>query len=357
MSRRRVVPLFCVFLYAALTVLLCTSANSAPPGFGNSFQEVVSLAKKEGKVRLGFTLDDANFKVVSEGFRKKYPTIRLEYTPNVTSNTSERISLEALAGRVEYDLINVDDDKFAHFSKMGVIVGPLDWHKIFRGEIPQEHVSPNGHYVVVSFNLRTIAYNQSLVPRERVPQRWEDCLDPYWKGNFAVHIRAHPFVNIWRFWGETKTIDYVTRLKNNHPLWSRGMEDALIQLASGEVRMVCGINYHFVHALRKQDPRAAVAAAFPDAVPVALGDTIGILKGAENPNAAFLLAGWLASLEGQAGFDDTGKASPFLEGSEIGKALKKAGAKPVFGGWDESKYTAERRNKILNVLGFRPTKK
>lgn len=48
-----------------------------------------------------------------------------------------------------------------------------------------------------------------------------------------------------------------------------------------------------------------------------------LLKGAENANAAFLLAGWLASLEGQAGFDDIGKASPFLEGSEIGMALRK----------------------------------
>jgi iron(III) transport system substrate-binding protein len=356
MSRRRVVPLFSLILYWALTVLFCTAANSGPAGFGNSFEEVVSLAKKEGKVRLGFTLDEAKFKVVSEGFRKKYPTIRLEYTANVTSKAAERISLEALAGRAEYDLINVDDDRFAHFSKMGVIVGPLDWHKIFRGEIPQEHVSPDGHFIVVSFNLRVIGYNQSLVARERVPKKWEDCLDPYWKGNFAVHIRAHTFVNIWRFWGETKTMDYVTRLKNNQPVWSRGMEDALTQLVSGEVHMVCGMNYHHVHTLRKTDPRTSVAVAFPEVVPVALGDTIGILKGAENPNAAFLFAGWLASLEGQAGFDDTGKASPFLEGSEVGKALKKAGAKPIFGGWDESNYSAERRNKILNVLGFRPTK-
>jgi ABC-type Fe3+ transport system substrate-binding protein len=356
MKRRRVVPLLCLFLYASVTILFCSTANSGPPGFGNSFEEVVRLAKKEGKVRVGFTLDEAKFKIVSEGFRKRYPMIRVEFTPNVTSGASERISLEALAGRVEYDLMNVDDDKFAHFSKMGVIVGPLEWHKIFRGEIPKEHVSPDGHYIVASFNLRAIAYNQGLVSREKVPKKWEDCLDPYWKGNFAVHIRAHPFVNIWSYWGETKTMDYVTRLKDNQPVWSRGMEDALIQLASGEVRMVCGINYHFVHTLKKQDPRTSVAVVFPDAVPVALGDTIGIVKGAENPNAAFLLAGWLASLEGQVGFDEIGKASPFLEGSEIGKALRKAGAKPIFVGWDESNYTAERRNKILSVLGFRPKK-
>ena len=355
MKRRALVSL--LFLYTAVTIIFGSTANCAPAGFGNSFDEVVSLAKKEGKVRVGFTLNEANFKAIIDGFKKRYPMIRVDFTPNVTSGASERISLEALAGRVEYDLINVDDDKFAHFSKMGVIVGPLEWHKIFGRELPKEHVSPDGHYIVFSFNSRVIAYNQALVSREKVPKKWEDCLDPYWKGNFAVHIRAHPFVNMWSAWGEAKTMDYVTRLKNNQPVWSRGMEDALIQLSSGEVRMVCGVNYHFVHALRKQDPRTNVVAAFPDAVPVALGDTTGIVKGAENPNAAFLLAGWLASLEGQVGFDEIGKSSPFLEGSEIRKAMKQAGAKPIFGGWDESTFTAERRNKILSVLGFRPAKK
>src|SRR5262245_18035695 len=193
-----------LFVYAATAMIFGSNANSATAGFGNSFEEVVSLAKKEGKVRVGFTLNEANFNAIIDGFKKRYPMTRVDFTANVTSNASERISLEALAGRVEYDLINVDDDKFAHFSKMGVIVGPLEWQKIFGRELPKEHVSPDNRYIVFSFNSRVIAYNQALVSRERIPKKWEDCLDPYWKGSFAVHIRAHPFVNMWSAWGEAR---------------------------------------------------------------------------------------------------------------------------------------------------------
>jgi hypothetical protein len=76
------------------------------------------------------------------------------------------------------------------------------------------------------------------------------------------------------------------------------------------------------------------------------------MKGSKNPNAALLLAGWLASPEGQKGYDEIGKGSPFAEGGEKWQLVKKAKAKIVFGGWDESEYIPPMTNKILAAWGF-----
>jgi len=62
-----------LFVYAATAMIFGSNANSATAGFGNSFEEVVSLAKKEGKVRVGFTLNEANFKPLSTDSKSVIP--------------------------------------------------------------------------------------------------------------------------------------------------------------------------------------------------------------------------------------------------------------------------------------------
>ena len=96
-------------------------------------------------------------------------------------------------------------------------------------EAPAEHFSPDAYLAVVSFIPRVIAYNARSRPAERIPKTWQDCLDPYWKGKFMVHARAHPFVGLWPAWGEEKTIQFVKRLKENQPIWGRAsnLESAL----------------------------------------------------------------------------------------------------------------------------------
>jgi ABC-type Fe3+ transport system substrate-binding protein len=206
---------------------------------------------------------------------------------------------------------------------------------------------------VVSFIPRVIVYNASLVPADRVPKTWQDCLDPHWKGRFIVLTRPHPWVGLWPAWGEEKTIQFAKRLKENQPIWGRAsnLENAL-QVTTGEVPMLCGIHYTTIFNVLRRDPQAKITPIFPSETPVGMGETIGILKGAKNPNAAFLLAGWLASLEGQKGEEKIGRASPFIEGTETGRRLQKAGVKVIFGGWAEEEYAPERTKKILAAWGF-----
>jgi hypothetical protein len=75
-------------------------------------------------------------------------------------------------------------------------------------------------------------------------------------------------------------------------------------------------------ALLRSDPTAKLAMALPKEVPVSLGEIMEIMKGSSNPNAALLLAGWLAGPDGQRAYDQVGRGSPY---GTAGKKRVRAG--------------------------------
>jgi ABC-type Fe3+ transport system substrate-binding protein len=120
--------------------------------------------------------------------------------------------------------------------------------------------------------------------------------------------------------------------------------------------MICGAYYQSTHRILKLDPNAKLAMSLPPELPVGMGESPAVMKGAQSPNAAVLLAGWLASAEGQKGYDQIGRGSPFVEGTEKWKRMQKAGARPVFGGWD-AEYETAILEKITSAWGFSAGKK
>jgi ABC-type uncharacterized transport system YnjBCD substrate-binding protein len=96
--------------------------------------------------------------------------------------------------------------------------------------------------------------------------------------------------------------------------------------------------------------------ALPKEVPVSLGEIMAIPKGSPHANAALLLAGWLASPEGQKAYDALGRGSPFVKDSEKWRLIQKSKSKTIFEGWDRADYEPGMIKKIAGVWGF-PTGK
>jgi len=80
------------------------------------------------------------------------------------------------------------------------------------------------------------------------------------------------------------------------------------------------------------------------------------IKGSPNPNAALLLAGWLAGPDGQKAYDQVGRGSPFVKDSVKWKLIQKWGSKTIFEGWDRPQYEPGMIKKIVATWGF-PTGK
>ena len=235
--RRLRIVLFFFYQFLGLIVYLA-EARPQMAAIGKSFEEIVKLAVKEGRVRVGAGMSREDATVILKGFNQKYPMIKVEITRTSGPEPAERLLNEALAGVVEYDLYDIPAAMQNRFVKSGVLAGSIEWQKLFPN-IPQVHFSPDGYFNALGFNLRILAYNPSLVPTARIPKNWSDCLDPYWKGKMAVDTNPRSLTGLFKSWGEAKILEYASQLKQNQPIWKSGQAEALAQLAAGEFSMLC----------------------------------------------------------------------------------------------------------------------
>ena len=101
-----------------------------------------------------------------------------------------------------------------------------------------------------------------------------------------------------------------------------------------------------------------LAFALPSEVPIQVGEGLALMKGAKSPNAAVLLAGFLASPKGESYYYIQGRSSPFVKGSVASKMVKKAGSKLIWGGWKwAGKREAEASRDIVRAWGFPKAKR
>lgn len=348
-----------VFLAASIVVVGSVRAAEklAPAGFGQTYNEILALAKKEGKVRFSTSNpDEKDAPRFFRPFEQKYG-ITVEFVRSIMTESRERVLLEIMAGTVEYDALHISEELIPDYKKLGAIAGPFDWQTLFG--IKPGLIDPEKYIVAAGSSTYGIIYNPDLVPNDRVPRRWEDFLDPYWKGKFTVDIRPMTFYFLYPAWGKKKLLDYCRALAANGPIWKSGQSQVIAQVASGEYPVFCGTLVSSGLRLLKRDPTARIAISIPKEVPANHYATLGVLKRAKNPNAALLLAGWLASAEGQKQYDEIiHRGSPLLEDTEIGRLVKEAGAKVLFAGWDFTpKQQAEVTKWILEAWGFPAGKK
>src|SRR5262245_11358780 len=282
-------------------------SEANPPGFGKSLEEIAKLAEKEGKVRIASGLDDEEAKKVIGKFNKQYPGIKVENT-QITGAANERTFTELVAGTAEYDAVNINSESVPRYRKAGLSLGPFEWSIVAR-QTPKNHFSPDGYFVAVGFITYVIAYNSSLVAREKVPKDWNDCLDPYWKGKFVVDTRPKPFTALYAAWGEKKTLEFARQIKENQPVWKRGQSDSLTQVANGEYPMMCGSYYQSALRIMTKDPQSKLDVAWPRETPGHLTEIWTVVKGAKYPNAALLISGWLASGEWSDEYDKFGMST------------------------------------------------
>jgi iron(III) transport system substrate-binding protein len=343
--------IFTLFISAVGLFAVPHPGKSQAVKIGGTSEEITNLAVQEGQVRMASGLEPAAETLVLQGFRQKFPRIKVEHT-ELNPAGRERILNEALSGMVDFDVVDVSTQLHLNYLKAKVLAGPFEFRKLFPN-VPENHVSPNGYFFGVGFSANVLAYNTAVVPPGRIPKDWQDCLDPYWKGRLMVVTRPKAFVGLSFGWGEAKLLEYVAKLKNNQPAWKTSQAESFTQLAAGEYQLICGAYYFTYTSLLSQDPKTKVAVSFPHEVPVLLSETLAIMKGAKNPNAALLLASWLASPEGQKGYEKIGRGSPFVKGSEISRLSQKSGSKIIYGGWDLPEREPKITTEIISAWGFR----
>jgi iron(III) transport system substrate-binding protein len=335
-------------VFGGAFLLLAASVSAAQ--IGKTLEEVIALAKKEGTVQVANSWRGRMLKEVAKGFEARYGlTFKQTYVGGISSR--ERILSEAVAGLVEYDVVNVSGELRPQYIKAEVIV-PVGWGTLFP-EVNPMLIDPKGYFIAAGISRYAIIYNTNTVAAADVPKTWEDCLDPKWKRKVAIYTRPRTFTGLWPGWGETRSLDFHRKLRANDPIWTADQTGTAAKIAQGEYALSCGLPYHTYLNIKRRDKTAPIAFAYPTELPLQIGEAFAIMKGAKNPNAAILFAGFLASKEGQKSYKHFGRSNPFVEGTVANEQVAAAKSKLIFGGWDfAGAKEGAAAKKIVEAWGF-----
>jgi iron(III) transport system substrate-binding protein len=329
-------------------LLLLSSRQSA---FAAPLDDVIAGAKKEGVLELlaPSTTGDKGAQALGNAFNKKYGlNIKINYTPssNMTGDVAKLVMGAASRATPEWDLMLVTD---AHHATIWgkQLHQPFDYAKL---GIARELIQYDNGVVNLANQFVLPAYNRNLLPARDAPKRWEDVLDPKWKGgklgvSTATHHLARLAVGPW---GEAKTAEFVGAMSKQEPILGT-MANLYNRLLVGEILLIATLTDSFI-SQAKRDNAPIVFAEGLDPV-ISPTYNAGVPKGARHPNAGHLFAVYLTNLEAQELWEKfNGQTSALIPGTT---AYKYAQGKRLLQMNESQAQTVDRiARQYGKILGF-----
>ena len=164
--------------------------------FESSRDEIVAKAKKEGAVKVLSGLDPSIYSSIMEGFKKKYPFLKIEMVEITGPDSAQRFIMELKSGsRNDFDMAHASTEfypEYIPFAKKFDLLGMAEFGVL---RIPPKMIDPK-HRALAALGsaLSVVAYNKNLMPPDKVPNRWEDFLKPEFKGRKFCSGHAAPSV-------------------------------------------------------------------------------------------------------------------------------------------------------------------
>ncbi|MDP2646596.1 MAG: extracellular solute-binding protein [Desulfobacterales bacterium] len=297
-----------VFLMVAIMATFFGTTLSRPDTRAASLrEEMVVKAKAEGSLVVVGS-NASLLRTGLDGFRRRYPFIKITDLAMNTGSTVNRVSLEAKAGRLTIDWAGISEDGSEVLVRRG-LNAKLDFPHLKDFEPGSQ--PPHGLYVGGAANPRIQGvYNTDLVSPQEVPKSWEDIGDPKWKGKTMISRSSEEFPGrlawFWRDrtgnWNWDRAFELFRKIKAQDPVIGRGMYGGGQSVAAGEVAI-------FWFAVPSSVAQLAVQRGAPIGL-IAFPKFFGalrawnIFKNAPHPAAAWLFTDYLISPEGQFEFSD-----------------------------------------------------
>ncbi|MBI2987057.1 MAG: extracellular solute-binding protein [Deltaproteobacteria bacterium] len=325
--------------------------------FYTTHDEIVAMAKKEGRLKVMTGLKPSSYKPLIDEFKKRYPFITDIHVEEVAGITaSQRVLLEIKAGQAKgWDLTNILRDlgaEYPPYLKKHDILG-MGKHGVLK--IHPGMVDPRERNIAgVTSSLRLVPYNRKLISEDKVPAKWEDFLKPEFKGRkFILDVRPVQIAGLVPAWGLERTLDFARKLAAQQPVWGLGATRMNNALLAGERSLYLGSSYNSIERAMGKDLTGSLGYKIIEPIPIINADVAtGILNTADHPHAALLWLEFLASPEGQQIIDkyEPFEASVFTPGSVTEQMTR--GKKLSVVDWDHFTKYGDYLAKITEAYGF-----
>ena len=335
-----------------------TKQESAATGyiFVPSHDEIVDGAKREGKLRVLGSLSPATYKQMISVFKKRYPFITDVQVEEITgTDTPQRFLLELKAGRItQWDAFDMAPDYYSeyipHVKKFDIL--RMATQRVLA--IPPPMVDPKNFNVVsVASSIHVVGYNKKLISEASVPNKWEDFLNPAFKGKkFMVDIRPQGFAALAAGLGEKWTMDYAAKIAAQEPVWVRGQSRPLSAMIAGEQALLHLAYYHSCMRSSKKDPTGSLACKVIEPVPARLQEFAALSNSAPHAYSALLWLEFQSSPEGQKLIDEYEPLNSSIYAADSALAKIAQGKTLSVNNWETLHNTARWQQMVFKIFGF-----
>lgn len=293
-------------MIAALAALQWLSVIHAAP-----LDELVAAAKKEGNLNFygPSTLKPEGAQSLAQALNQRYGTsINIKFIPSgsMTRDVGKVATQMATGAPPEWDVMIATD---AHHASLWLrkLQKPFDYKSL---GVDDKLIDHDGGAISFAHQYIVPAYNSSLISPKDAPKSWEDLLQPKWKGKVGVSTATHHLGRLGVGpWGEEKTTAYVKNLAQQNPVLGE-LGPTYTRLQLGEIVVALSLTDSYIHVAKQSG--APISEAIEVQPVVAPSYHVGVLKGAQNPNAAHLFAVFMTMPESQQVWEKTVAVSSAL---------------------------------------------
>jgi iron(III) transport system substrate-binding protein len=264
----------------------------------------------------------------------------------MVGDVAKVVTQEAAGARPEWDVMVVTD---AHHATLWLrkLHQPFDYAKL--GVNPRWVQYDNGT-VIMANQFVYPAYNKTALPEKDVPKRWEDLLDPKWKGGkLGMSTTTHHLARLAAgSWGEQRTTEFVKGLaKQDLVLGTMGA--LYTRLQTGEILAIATLTDSYINTAKKAGAPIVHADKIEPVVSPAYN--AGVPKGAADPNTGALFAIFLTTAEGQNIWERYGgQTSAFIPGTTAYKYAQ--GKKVLYMKPEQAEMIDRLSTEYGKILGF-----
>ena len=258
--------------------------------------KLIEEAKKEGQVNVYG--DSSMVPQLVEGFKKKYPDIKVTSVPGGGWSSYNRMMSEKSAGRMICDVMCANDDTLLYGYQQGVF-GNLDTTAGY----PKETVSGTG-YVITQRMLTPIIYNSDAVKNLPLPKDWEDFvkMGDEWKG---LIVSSDPrnsgtalcvLIGLYQGLGKEKTLAILNAWKRLDTEIAPNTGVQVAKMTSGERPLT--VTMHMAFYKRMKEQGAPAAFILPTSGSMMQIGAMAVPKEAPHPRAGALFIDFVMSRDG-----------------------------------------------------------
>lgn len=338
-------------LLAVFVLSLAVSLGWVGPGAAAPLDDLIAAARKEGEI--GFyaptTLSPRGAQALAAAFNKKYGLgVKLDYYPsaNMAKEVAKVVGMAATGIAPEWDLMVVTD---AHHGTLWLrkLHRPFDYAKL---GVDPKLIHYDSSTISFANQMVLPAYNAKILPAKDVPRKWEDLLDPKWKGGkLGMSVATHHLARLATGpWGEEKTTRFVKGLAKQGVSLGR-LGEVYNRLLLGEILVAITLTDSYIYEAKEKGAPIVHAEGVEPVIAPAYH--AGVLKGARHPNVGHLMAAFLTTWEAQQIWEKYGgQSSPFVPGTKAYKYVQ--GKQVLYMNQSQAKMIERLAREYGKILGF-----